>query len=663
MRFRRLLVRISLIAPMALAATVMLRAQFQDPTADELKMTDDAKAPGAAAVYLYREETSDDSLSFYTFYVRIKVLAEKGKELATIKIPYLHGEFKVAKIEGRTIHSDGTVIPLTVKPDDLVEFKSKNFREDAIVFTLPSAEVGSILEYRYQLRYNENWAFSPTWEIQQPYFVHKAHYVFTIGSSLDRYITNNRGQRLNVLMYSVTPPNAVLKVQDAKGHFTLDVQDVPPTPDEDWMPPLNTINERVEFYYTYAASGPAFWKYECENWAMIIGFYINVTNTLKNAAAGIVSASDTDEQKARALYAAVMKLDNTDMTREKSDAERKKEKLKENNSAEDVWKNKSGPGNSISLLYVALARAAGLKAWPMRITARNQGIFDSNYLSTSQMGDYIAGVTLAGKDVLLDPGTKNCPFGQLSWEHTITRGFRMTGEGTDADATIAVTPAATYKDNEVSRTADLTIDADGTLKGSARFLLSGSDALYWRQLAQQNDETELKKKFIESLRGDLPEGVDAEFDHFLGLNDYETNLMAIVQLSGNVGSATGKYFFLPGVFFETRAKHPFVAEAARITPVDLHYPRMESDDVVYHLPAGYSVESTPKSNVVWPGHAAVKINSTADGGQVEVTRVFARGFALLAPQGYNDLHDFYQRLATADQQQIVLTRAPAVKGN
>src|ERR1700689_4236871 len=110
MRFRRLLVRVLIIAP--LASTAMLRAQFQDPTTDELKMTSDPKAPGAAAVYLYREETSDDSLSIYTFYVRIKVLAEKGKDLATIRIPYQHGEFKVANIEGRTIHSDGTVIPL-----------------------------------------------------------------------------------------------------------------------------------------------------------------------------------------------------------------------------------------------------------------------------------------------------------------------------------------------------------------------------------------------------------------------------------------------------------------------------------------------------------------------------------------------------------------------
>jgi hypothetical protein len=37
--------------------------------------------------------------------------------------------------------------------------------------------------------------------------------------------------------------------------------------------------------------------------------------------------------------------------------------------------------------------------------------------------------------------------------------------------------------------------------------------------------------------------------------------------------------------------------------------------------------------------------------------------ALLDPKVYNDLHDFYLKVAAADQQQLVLTRAAAGKGN
>jgi hypothetical protein len=62
----------------------LVRAQFQQPTDEELKMTADPKAPGAAAVYLNVEEITNDQLHYHSFYARIKVLTEKGKELATV---------------------------------------------------------------------------------------------------------------------------------------------------------------------------------------------------------------------------------------------------------------------------------------------------------------------------------------------------------------------------------------------------------------------------------------------------------------------------------------------------------------------------------------------------------------------------------------------------
>src|SRR6185312_5181594 len=82
-----------------------LRAQFQEPTKEELQMTSDAKAPGAAAVYLFREETVDDTKHYHSTYARLKILTEKGKELATVRVPYERGNFKVMGIKGRTIHA------------------------------------------------------------------------------------------------------------------------------------------------------------------------------------------------------------------------------------------------------------------------------------------------------------------------------------------------------------------------------------------------------------------------------------------------------------------------------------------------------------------------------------------------------------------------------
>ena len=107
------------------ATSLALHAQFQDPTPEELKMTSDPKAPGAPAVYLYREEITEGANGLSTIYARIKVLTEKGKELASVEVPFLRGAAKVEKVEGRTVHPDGAIVPLNVKPEELVVVKGR----------------------------------------------------------------------------------------------------------------------------------------------------------------------------------------------------------------------------------------------------------------------------------------------------------------------------------------------------------------------------------------------------------------------------------------------------------------------------------------------------------------------------------------------------------
>ena len=105
-------------------------------------------------------------------------------------------------------------------------------------------------------------------------------------------------------MYSVNPFDVSKIQRDASGHYTFDVEDVPPIPTEDWMPPLNSINWRVEFYYTKYSSGPQFWMDEGKRWAKDTDRFAN-PKALQQAAAEIVSPSDSEDQKARKLYAAV----------------------------------------------------------------------------------------------------------------------------------------------------------------------------------------------------------------------------------------------------------------------------------------------------------------------------------------------------------------------
>lgn len=646
-----------------LAFTVPVLAQFQPPTDEELKMTSEPKAPGAAAIYLYREEKVDDSLHYHSLFVRIKVLTEKGKELATVSVPYVRNSFKITDVHGRTIHSDGKVIPLDVKPSDLMEAKVSGLQLNKVVFTLPDVQVGSILEYSWQLRYDDDTLSSPDWEIQQPYYVRKAHYSFIRPKDYVE-VTNSRGESANRLLFSWNLPGGQKVNQDATGRYTVDVSDVPPLPDEEFMPPVRSWMQRVTFYYTPYDSKDEFWKKEGERWSKEMDHFAGESKTLKEAVAKIIAPGDIEAKKAQKIYDAVMALENTDFTRHKSEAELKKQHLKEAKDAEDVWNQKGGASDQIALLYMAMARIAGLKAYAAYVCDRERETFNPYFLSMNQLDDILVTVTVEGKQVLLDPGRKFAGFGQVDWRHASSAGLHQSDKG----VMLVQTPAIPLQEAVTLRTANLIVAADGSVSGTARITMNGPAALRWREKAASNDEDEVKKQFNEEMKGMVPDGVTAEFDHFLGLDDYHTQLMGIVKISGNLGTQTGKRMFVPAMFFESHAKHPFVAVEKRESPVDMEYGDMVKDEVTYQLPEGFAVESAPlDASVPWTGHAGFAVKTATGKNQITVTRSLLRGFTFLDPKEYPQLREYYQKIATADQQQLVLTTAPAkispAKGN
>jgi len=602
----------------------------------------------------------DDNLHYHSFYARIKVLNEKGKELATVSVPYFKHEDSITDIKARTIHADGTIIPLDVKPADLVAFKEKALQVNKIVFTLPSAEVGSILEYRWQLRYPDDKLNSPDWEIQQPYFVRKAHYLFSPYKYLFR-IVDSKGSGASRLSYTtLLPPGNKVNYEENLNKYTFDITDVPAIPDEEYMPPMGAFVDRVKFYYTSSFNKDDYWKHEGAAWSKEIDKFGNESRGLKDAVAGLIAPADTEDVKARKLYDAVMTIDNTDYTRRKSSAERKQLGIKQVKEAEDVWKEKSGSSNQIAILYMAMARIAGLKAYATVVSDRNRQIFDPFFMSMRQLDDVLVIVSIDGKEKLLDPGTRYAAFRELAWRHMFASGLRQADKG----AEFYSTGGNTYKEDVTSRVADLTLEKDGTIRGTARISMTGPAALHWRHLAIENDEDEVKKQFDEHMRNLVPDGVTADFDHFLGLTDYHSQLMAVVKISGNMGTVTGKRVFLPGLFFESHARHPFVAEEARQAPIDMSYPDSVRDDVTYHIPAEFTVESAPTdTSVPWPNYAAFVLKAARKDKDIEVVRTLAKNFAILEPKEYKDLRDFYQKIATADQQQLVLTLATPQSGN
>ena len=240
------------------------------------------------------------------------------------------------------------------------------------------------------------------------------------------------------------------------------------------------------------------------------------------------------------------------------------------------------------------------------------------------------------------------------------KGLRQNADG----PALAVTPQQTFGINTVRREGDLTLDAQGGVSGTVEMTMAGQNALAWRQAALKSDESELKKEFDQGLEAMVPTGVEAHVDHFLALDEPERNLMVVVKVKGSLGSATSKRLIIPGFFFESRSDEPFVSQEKRLEPVDMHYGEQLTDQLTYHLPRGFTVEGAPPdARVAWESHALYVAKTKTDPGQMIVARVLARAFAEARASDYQDLRSFFQKVATGDQAQIVLSTASAAKEN
>jgi hypothetical protein len=92
-----------LIGAVALSAGCQaVRAEDWLPISpDELRMTNEARAPGAPAIFLYRQVDRDDNGPSEAVYARIKILADEGRRYADVEVPFDKATESVYDIQAR----------------------------------------------------------------------------------------------------------------------------------------------------------------------------------------------------------------------------------------------------------------------------------------------------------------------------------------------------------------------------------------------------------------------------------------------------------------------------------------------------------------------------------------------------------------------------------
>src|SRR5260221_6905334 len=338
----------------------------------------------------------------------------------------------------------------------------------------------------------------------------------------------------------------------------LDLKDLPAFEEEDFSPPPVVLKMRVNFYYGSSKMGKPqeFWKNEGKYWSKDAEKFMG-DSAVATAVNQIISPADTPDQKVRKIYEHVQKIKNLNYEREEGSLEELAAKdAKEKRTLGDVLRKNEGYRDELARLFVAMVRSVKLPVYLMRVSDRDEIFFQPGVPMFSQLTSEIAIVSMAdGKEVFLDPGTRFCPFGLLTWQHNGTQGIRQTaGGGTE----LASTPGANYTDAVSKRVGRLSLAEDGSAHGQVMMAWAGEEALVRRLSGFKTDDAGRKKELENELKAMLPSGAIVGLESATGWDKVESQLIAsftveIPSFASNAGQRT----VVPTNLFQSNSKQPF----------------------------------------------------------------------------------------------------------
>jgi Domain of Unknown Function with PDB structure (DUF3857)/Transglutaminase-like superfamily len=611
----------------------------------ELQMTSEPNAPGAAAVYLYRQVDRSDVYYSEKNYVRIKILSEEGLKYANVELPFDGQNEAINEIQARTVQPDGSSVQFDGKVFDKPIIEARGAKLLARTFTMPNVQVGSIIEYRYVHRLRYGWIYDSRWILSSELYTEHAKFYLEVAPQLSLRWSWPRGL-----------PDGSVGPKKQGNIIQLEAHNIPAFVEEEHMPPADELRLRVDFIYDADMSTPSnlndYWNSRGRRLYQNVQKFAVANRVMTQAVAQIIAPTDSTEEKVRKIYARVAQIHNL---RYESDSQKEanQEKPESIHDAGDVWQKGYGDSLQITQLYLALVRAAGIDSDPVLIATRDRYFFNKSFMNAGQLNGNLVVVKVDGKDVYLDPGTPFTPFGLLPWWETAVEGLRLS-----KDASVWInTPVPGHADSRIERKASLKLD-NGTLTGHLTVTYTGLEAAQRRLDLREQDETARKQFLEEDVERAIPVGINITLTNKPDWSGWDTPLVAEYDLQiPGWATPAGRRALLPVSLFGNQEKGMF-AHTTRIQPLYFANSYQHTDDVTIALPAGWVVDSVPQARNVDLKRVAYRTTLEIDHQTLHLSRQFDFDLLIVDPKGYDTVRNFYQAVQTADEERAVLSPDP-----
>lgn len=312
-----------------------------------------------------------------------------------------------------------------------------------------------------------------------------------------------------------------------------------------------------------------------------------------------------------------------------------------------AYKDKTGNVAEINLMLTAMLRTAGLKANPVLVSTRANGI--SIFPNRGAFNYVIAAVETPEGLILLDATSKFStpnvlPFRDLNW-----MGRLIRKDGTSEEVDLMPTKAS---DDNV--TMMYSIDATGKITGKLRRQRTNHNAMSFRSEIENIKEEEYLEKFEN-------ENEKIEISDYLRTNekDVKKPIVETCSFTGtNLCEIIGEKMYINPLLFFTKEHNPFKQEV-REYPIDYGFPFIDKYAINIDIPDGYVIETLPKSSVfnMEDNIGSFKFIANATGSNIQLSISHQINTPIVSPEYYTTLKEYYQGMIAKQTEKIVLKKA------
>ena len=605
--------------------------KFGDVSYEDLQIYSYPEAPDADAVYMFdvgEMRIMDDFTLVLKRHVRVKILTEEGKEYANVHIRYWYKD-KIRAIKGHTITPAGKKIKLKKVFDE----EEKNWKYK--VFTLPGVEVGSIIEYKFEL-VTEYLHYLEPWYFQNP--------EFTKLSQLSAVILP--GFAYNVF-FSNTPDvekeeEEFLEPGRKLTRFTWKMEDLPPIKEEAYMSAPKDYMAALHFQLISYQSQYVYHKW-IDSWPELVDKmreyydpFMNEKTHPETILAAEPSEKGSKPDTVKALY---------DYVRENVEST-SRGYIHPDDHPDQVLKDLKGTGAEKNMLLVNLLRRAGLKAYPLLISTRSSGKIFPNLPNLDQFNYVLAYLKIGGKSYVLDTYRKYCPFALLPTYDLVEQGLLI--DERDGQFVDLPLPRGTNMEHSITKAS---IDESGTLAASSTIRYENYQGYFARDDINDSGEEEFVKKTLNDRFGE----VDVDSFTIKGLEDIEGPLYLDVRFKvKDFAQVSGDLLYIGSPTFHYQKSNPFKREK-RYFPVEFLHPYASSDDVTLSIPQGFRIDELPENVMRRNEDMSFAFTFTANEHNIEIQRQYLRQKSTYSVREYSDLRNYFDMMIRTDQAQMVFS--------